>query len=199
MASLFYELASYIPRSIRYLLLCMFILTTGFIFREQIFTALSFSKEHIAASDPNVIDRARALKEYIRYTYRSFKYDGEKSKSPPLMRHRALIAGMDSEGNIHLDIYTTKGKVRAWGRIADIEFVDPAAVLTYIKFEVSEHSIAIDTYTHEQQKYFVLWLQDGTPLNEVLILNDLATPSTTPPTNIVNSLFLTHYKKILFN
>jgi hypothetical protein len=193
------EFISYTPKKIKFLVAGVFALIFFYLVSGYIYTAYIYSTQHIASSEPAVFDRVRAFKEYIRYQYRSFKYDGTKSSAPPLMRHKAKVLGIDKDGNIHVDVYTLKGKVTAWGRIADVDIAAPLQAMLFIKAEIKSETLIVDTYTHEGVKHFVLWLSDGTPLNESLIMNKLATPSGTPPTNIVNTLFMTHYKNIAFN
>jgi hypothetical protein len=152
----------------------------------------------IASNEPGLLDRARAFKEYLRYSYRSFKYDGLESDSPPLVRNRAVIKGLDKEGVLHLDVYTIQGRKNTKGKIADVHIKDKNLALALIKKE-SVNAVIVDTYQYSDELFFVVWLGDGTPLNELIILNSAGEPVKTPPTNIVNRLFKEHYKLIAFN
>lgn len=191
------EIYSYIPTYAKFLLAAFILIFTVIFFKDHILLAISVREDHIKSSQPTIIDRLRASKEYMRYSYRSFMYDGHNSESPPIMRHRAVLLGIDKAGSVHLSVYTMNGKTRVTGRIADIELISLNDVSSTIKREVGQKSVVIDTYRVGEINHFVIWLNDGSPLNEVLINLGLATPISTPPTNIVNSVFKNHYKRIL--
>lgn len=162
-----------------------------------IWTALS-DEHHIASDDPSWFDRVRAAKEYARYAYRVKKYDEPFAGMETITRKRAFYLGLDEHGQIHLVAYTKDGKVKTQGAIADIKFKNLAKAPKFIAIEISQKSVVVDSYLHNERLHFVIWLPDGTPLNESLILNGIAEPTDTPPTNIVNTLFKQHYKRIAF-
>ncbi len=170
-------------------------LVAAYVITPHIKSLQYLSSSHISTSEPSTFDRIRALKEYARYSYRTFKYDGMDSKNPPLVRNRAEIKGFDKYGLVHLDVYTLKGRMSAKGFIADVDIHDKKLALSIIKKE-SSGAVVVDTYSIEKELFFVIWLNDGTPLNETLILNSAGRPISTPPTNIVNRLFKEHYRLI---
>ena len=152
---------------------------------------------HIKTESPTVIDKLRASREYVRYTYREFMFDGVNSDTPPIMRHRGIVRGIDKAGFVHLTLYTSEGKRRVRGQLADLKFSNPSLVAEVMAIHADTSPVVADTYAAGDGKHFVVWLKDGTPINEVLIIKGIATPIDTPPTNIVNSLFRNHYREII--
>ena len=58
--------------------------------------------------------------------------------------------------------------------------------------------MTVDYYKNSNEELeAVVWLKSGKPLNEELINAGVATPISTPPTNIVNRLMFNHYLKLL--
>ena len=152
---------------------------------------------HINSQSPDVFDKVRALKEYVRYSYRSLMYDGFNSEQVPLSRRRASVLGLDSQGSIFVEALINGEMTRFKGVVADIEINDLRSASHHIKLETKDRFVVLDTYEYGGQKHFVVWLPDGTPLNEILIAKGFARPLEAPPTNIVNSLFKRHYYVIV--
>lgn len=192
-----FDLIDYLPIWIKLLAASLFLLFATFFFTPYVTILQHLSSTHIATNEPTAFDKIRAFKEYVRYSYRAMKYDGIDSETPPLIRNRAALKGFDKDGFIHLDVYTMNGKMSAKGWLADVEIHDKKLALSIIKKESSK-AVVVDTYKIDRDLFFVIWLHDGTPLNETLILNSAGKPTTTPPTNIVNSLFKEHYNLIAF-
>ena len=190
------DLLLYVPRWLKFLCISFPFLVILYSMQPTL-AAILRNTHHIASSDPSAIDRLRASREYLRYSIRKTLYDGPDSENPPLKRYRANILGLDASGRIHLNLYTLQGKVKTSGLIADIVFSDLRAVNALV-MEDSEEAVVADIYTLQHESYFVLWLKDGTPINETLILHSLAVPIDTPKTNIDNTLFKRHYERIIF-
>lgn len=193
-----YEIFDYAPKWVKVCTALLSLVFAILFFAPYIKDLKYLSATHEVVSGPSFIDRAKAAKEYLRYSYRTFMHDGVDSESPPMLRNRAFIKGLDREGGIHLDVYTLEGKKPARGLIADVKIHDKNLALAIINKEAN-NAVIVDTYQHLDQLYFVVWLNDGSPLNERLILNSAGTPIKTPPTNIVNRLFKEHYRMVAFN
>lgn len=194
-----FELLRYSPSYVRAGLIIISLLLFSVLAKPYVLEAMDLSKTHISSTKPTLVDKVRAFKQYVRYSFRAARYDGDESISNPLTRNRAFVKGVDKDGRIYLDVYTMKGLAKTSGWIADIAYKNSSDVSRYIKAETSNGPVVVDTYTVENEKFFVIWLSDGTPINEALIANGIASPIDTPPTNIVNTLFKNHYKRILFN
>lgn len=196
--SLLSELAGYLPKWFWLAFSAVIILILTYLAYPLYESRVTDSRNHINSSYPSFYDKFRAAKQYVRYSYRSFRYDGDSSNNPPIIRNRAMIKGLDKDGRIHLTVYTNKGMIATHGSIADVDIKDLLSANALIKSEAKK-AVVVDTYRLGDENHFVIWLEDGTPLNETLITNMIASPIDSPPTNIVNSLFKEHYRTILLS
>ena len=152
---------------------------------------------HINSTEPSLIDKSRAMRELVRYAFRELVYSPSDATVSPVSRQRGRFIGVDKSGLIHLELYTDKGRVRQSGKIADLDFNHPREIHFFIQQQVDNKFVIVDTYHYLGEVHYVVWLHDGTPVNETLILANLARPTATPPTNIVNTMFRSHYLQIL--
>lgn len=146
------DLIDYLPLWSKLLAAAVFFLVAAYVAIPHIKSLQYLSSSHISSNEPSTFDRIRALKEYARYSYRTFKYDGIDSDNPPLVRNRAKIKGFDKDGLVHLDVYTLKGRMSAKGLIADVDIHDKKLALSIIKRESSD-AVVVDTYTIEKKLF----------------------------------------------
>ena len=143
----------------------------------------------------------RNLSNYLTYTYKDMTHELTAVITKPVSKQWVSLEGFTKSGEVAIRIYdSTKGIYTVTAELADLEIQDiygsAKIVKKYLKQQAEAHYYEYEK-NGKNHKCVVIWLEDGRPLNLVLIENRVATPTITPPTNIVYSLFRTYYRGLL--
>lgn len=139
--------------------------------------------------------RIIAAKETVYWNIRAWKHNNSAS-SIPLEKSYGFLQSVNRDGTINItfikdDKYLIKRITLADTIITNADSL--AAVVDLHKHEDAE----FDLYdTGAKYPYTVIWLNNK-PFNLQIITAGIATPDTTPPTNIVDRLFAEYYWKQL--
>lgn len=191
MRELAYRLRVLVPSWM--LKLCFVILLCGFVF-----LALPFLPG--VKSSPFGM-KLNAFKEAVQWEVRAFKHSEDGfialisggSTYKPENETGGMLLGVTKEGNLVIDTYIDEKNIEAV--LADLIIDDPAGVARYLKQYKFQH-VLLDTYTEKEQALHIVRLRDGTPLNLLLIQENLAHAHPNPPTSIVDRMMATYWWKV---
>jgi hypothetical protein len=144
-----------------------------------------------------IFQRLDAMMMFIKFTYRAKMYDRQEHINAPVARTRGILHRMSKDGKLNFKVLIKDGIKHYSGYFADLEITNLPAAAQYI----SKHSLArvnIDYYKSAGDLYVVIWFNDGTPVNQMLVKNGWAKAVAKPPSNIVNRLLAEYYYKIAF-
>lgn len=129
--------------------------------------------------------------------YRYYTHTNAETLLEPARRTAGTLDGMTEEGEVLLRVYADGGIYQIQAVLADLEIRNLIEAATTVN-QYQRQRVTVDYYQVQrgdaEEGYVVVWLADGRPLNEVLILNGSAKAMPTPPVNIVNRLMFNYYK-----
>jgi catalase len=197
-SKLFFYMKYYISFKLRVGLALLIALVVGINLLQ--FASL-YEKQEVDHNVPQnvvgIFQRLDAIVMYVKFSYRAKMYDRQEHINAPVARSRAILHKMSKDGKLNFKVLTKDGSKHYSGYFADLEVINLPAAAQYI----SKHSLSrvnIDYYKSAGDLYVVIWFNDGTPVNQMLVKNGWAKAVAKPPSNIVNRLLAEYYYNIAF-
>lgn len=155
--------------------------------------------------------KGHQVSQLIYYSYKTFFYDHESSLEivKPVSHVWVNIEGFKRNGQVAIRLWGTAidGTVEhqsnttlVSAELADIDIVDLEGAARTINGYIRKQ-VEVDYYRYsdgnQEKDAIVVWLDNGQPLNQILVDKGFAVPHAKPPTNIINRLMMTYYWEAL--
>jgi len=138
-----------------------------------------------------------AAKETIYWHTRAWLNDKKATGIEPIKAY-GFLQSVNRDGTVNATMILD-GKYTAQRiTLADTIITDPNALAVAVELHKHEDANFDLYHIGNEHPYTVVWIKNQ-PFNLQMITAGIATPDTTPPTNIVDRLFAEYYWKQLFN
>lgn len=138
-----------------------------------------------------------AAKETAYWHTRAWLNDNKTTEIDPIKAY-GFLQSVNRDGTINATMILNGKYTTQRITLADTIITDPNALAVAVELHKHEDANFDLYHISNQYPYTVVWIKNQ-PFNLQMITTGIATPDTTPPTNIVDRLFAEYYWKQLFN
>lgn len=137
--------------------------------------------------------RLHAAKEAVFWTYRAWRHEATTvDLDPP--RLYGFIQSVNRDTTVNITIIKDNQYQSERIALADVVVTNASRLAALVDAHKHDNMEFAFYPTNSTYPYTVVWF-NGEPFNLMLITEGIATPDTTPPTNIVDRLFAVYYWK----
>jgi hypothetical protein len=136
-------------------------------------------------------NRIIAAKETTYWHFRAWRNNDVETNSTPV-RNYGFLQSVNRDGTVNITIIKNNEYQNQRINLADTIINNPNALAAAVEMHKHE-SAEFDFYkTAQEHPYTVVWINNQ-PFNLQIITSGIASPDSTPPTNIVDRLFAEYY------
>tara|TARA_Y100000782_G_scaffold115246_1_gene156195 strand:+ start:2050 stop:2658 length:609 start_codon:yes stop_codon:yes gene_type:complete len=157
----------------------------------------------VTSKSPTV-NKIKAFKEAIYWDLRAFQHSEDGFMAllkggatyEPANETGGILLGVTREGRLLIDTYADDENTEAL--LADLVIDDALGIAKFMEEYKYQH-VLMDSYIEKDETLYIVRFRDGTPINLILIQENLAHANPTPPTSIVDRMMSTYWWNVFNN